>query len=110
MKPINMTEQTEAYHQGYKQGRFDEYADRMGREQAEKVRARLEKQKNCPYCHTTKYGETKPIFRDFSEEWRVYPDGSLEFDLNDEGRNSAFFTESDVIYYCPMCGRPLGGV
>ena len=50
MKPTNMTEQTEAYHQGYKQGRFDEYADRMGREQAEKIRARLYKQKNCPYC------------------------------------------------------------
>lgn len=36
----------EAYHNGYEQGRFDEYADRMGREQAEKVKRELEKQEN----------------------------------------------------------------
>jgi hypothetical protein len=35
----------------YRQGRFDEYADRTGRKQAKAVRDRLNRQKNCPYCH-----------------------------------------------------------
>lgn len=41
----------EAYHNGYDQGRFDEFADRVGKEQAEKVKGKLEQQESCPYCH-----------------------------------------------------------
>ena len=31
MEQNNKTELTDAYHRGYDQGRFDEYADRMGK-------------------------------------------------------------------------------
>lgn len=53
----------EAYHSGYDQGRFDEFADRMGKEQAEKVKGELEQQKNCPYCHSE-----KPLFSIMGDE------------------------------------------
>lgn len=102
------TELTDAYHRGYDQGRFDEYADQMGKEQAERVRARLEKQKNCPHCHTIKYGDTKPILKNGGEELHVYPDGSLEIDFIDEGKGSPIFTESGVFGVYPKCRCPLG--
>ena len=41
----------EAYHRGYDQGRFDEYADQTGYNKAKLIKNRIEKQKNCPYCH-----------------------------------------------------------
>lgn len=45
-----MTKKLDEYHRGYEQGRFDEYADRMGLKQAQKVKQDIEQQKNCPYC------------------------------------------------------------
>lgn len=67
-----------------------------------------EEQKNCKYCHTTKYGETKPVWGNGGDELHVYPDGSLEMDFIDKGRGNAIFTESGVFDECPKCHRPLG--
>ena len=92
---MKLTEREKAYHDGYEQGRFDEYAERMGYDQAEKARAKIDKQKNCPYCHNAKtfsgeFGWVATIrkFRIVA----VSPDDDPCI-LN--------------INYCPMCGRDL---
>ena len=100
---------SDAYHEGYQQGQFDEYASRMGNKQAEKKKARMEQQKNCPYCHELNKWH-KPFYLAKPDiSLRAFSDGSLEIDYSDDGRSAAFFTESSVINYCPVCGRPLNG-
>lgn len=98
---------SDAYHEGYQQGQFDEYASRMGHKKAEKMKVRMEQQKNCPYCHELNR-EYKPVYIGKSNiGLYVFPNGSLEIDYSDDGRSAAFFTESSVINYCPVCGRLL---
>ena len=114
----------EAYHSGYDQGRFDEFADRMGKEQAEKVKGELEQQKNCPYCHTDKNGEVKLIinhehYEDYLNEsdsldasvynGKLFCDVYVARDPFDDGYLDAEFDCKSPINYCPMCGRPLNG-
>ncbi|WP_346708931.1 hypothetical protein [Limosilactobacillus oris] len=89
----------EAYHRGYDQGRFDEYADRTGRKQAKAVRDRLNRQKNCPYCHAP--GTTFVNLADLQICLKKY---AIVCD-NKRGCYKVQFP----IFYCPMCGRPLGG-
>lgn len=93
----------EAYHRGYDQGRFDEYADQMGYNKAKLIKNRIEKQKNCPYCHDRanllQSNDERPI------------DGDIVYISKDGYLNSE--TDECHVYrkikYCPMCGRPLGG-
>lgn len=109
---MKLTEREKAYHDGYKQGRFDEYAERMGYDQAEKVKTKIDKQKNCPYCHpgskvngrecwyhtTLALGEvidsctyTELYFDPVNRFLEAIDEDELFIDIN----------------YCPMCGRPL---
>lgn len=94
---MKLTEREKAYHDGYEQGRFDEYAERMGYDQAEKLKAKIDKQKNCPYCHE---GET------FSGEL-----GWVATIRKFDSRIIAVSPTEEVcvlnVDYCPMCGLPL---
>lgn len=98
---MKLTEREKAYHDGYEQGRFDEYAERMGYDQAEKVKAKIDKQKNCPYCHGV-----ENLLQSNDE---IPIEGDIVY-INDSGYLNL---ETDVIHayrkinYCPMCGRPL---
>lgn len=67
-----------------------------------------EKQKNCPYCHIDKQGNTEYVYIDFGEGIRVFPDGVIECDYDDDGMPSMMCCDAGTINYCPMCGRPLG--
>lgn len=112
---MKLTEMELAYYNGYKQGRFDEYADSIGSEQTEKVEAKIDKQKNCPYCHANKEA-TK-------EYYKVRPDvakDGMSFgkirnswcnSIGYDGQTYYFCSFGNVygcpINYCPMCGRPL---
>lgn len=104
MKQNKKTELTDAYHRGYDQGRFDEYADRMGKERAERVRARLEKQKNCPYCHGTERIQNRLIY-ETRRDILVLKDNSLEYTL--ALPNHKEYEAQAYVEYCPMCGRYL---
>ena len=97
---MKLTEREKAYHDGYKQGRFDEYAERMGYGQAEKVKAKLDKQKNCPYCHGGRKAE--PLVNEGPDFLAFDENGSVAF-----GDDGAITIHADVFNYCPMCGRPL---
>lgn len=113
---MKLTEREKAYHDGYKHGRFDEYAERMGYGQAEKVKAKLDKQKNCPYCH----GDValKDVYIDPQNDYTLWIDGNKlqEIILCDaclvvgtnriDGSTNAW-DQPITINYCPMCGRPL---
>ncbi len=113
--PDNEQEYFKAYHNGYDQGRFDEYADRMGKEQSEKVKGKLERQKNCPYCH-----DEKTIMSVSDDEIVIYIANSLGsqplttiFDFSNEAITDEEFMAMPFgnckkkINYCPMCGRRL---
>ena len=96
----------EAYHSGYDQGRFDEFADRMGKEQAEKVKGELEQQKNCPYCHEKGAARHVKMIQDIpgctmglikrKDGWHLWTSLRL-----------TFIGSLEPIAYCPKCGRPL---
>lgn len=93
------------YSNAYEQGRFDEYADRMGHDQAEKVKAKIDKQKNCPYCH-----RGKPLIDAVHHEYRQEFVKSFKQAVHIEG--DRLFVEEETtdtrqINYCPMCGRSL---
>lgn len=108
----------------YQQGRFDEYADRTGRKQAKAVRDRLNRQKNCPYCHPgsdlkANFGvawEGNALAFDNVDSPQVMSggpySGDITFDL-DTNQLISYGESTDPttidILYCPMCGRPLGG-
>lgn len=117
---MKLTEREKAYHDGYKQGRFDEYAERMGYGQAEKVKAKLDKQKNCPYCHEPYI--RMPVIKgaygydDAYKRLFIYPDDPARVVF--EGIYGETYPRSteerkvqplciSLIYYCPMCGRSL---
>lgn len=99
----------------YQQGRFDEYADRTGRKQAKAVRDRLNRQKNCPYCHLPY--EIMPINvkeTDYDDEkwWACYTDrlGYVQRIIYMQ-RECDFEPWTIAIEsnpkFCEMCGRPL---
>ena len=114
----------EAYHRGYDQGRFDEYADQMGYNKAKLIKNRIEKQKNCPYCHS---GHQWIYKKDNSARlvtvklkgnkshpyrlWFSYRDKLEKDDYEAGGWEIRNTTEHYGVYinYCPMCGRTLGG-
>lgn len=110
--PDNEQKRLKAYHNGYEQGRFDEYADRMGKKQAEKVKGRLERQKNCPYCHAP--------YRPFISTGREAPlnldgDGLIYMGVSNVLGNGPI-TETTLgvinvlkVPNCPFCKRPLNG-
>lgn len=111
---MKLTEREKAYHDGYEQGRFDEYAERMGYDQAEKVKAKIDKQKNCPYCHVNdaipiglRLG--KPLedytYSDSPDDFYVGTDGHHAFLVEDQYEQGYFNVSR--LYYCPMCGRSL---
>ena len=122
---MELTEREKAYHKGYEQGRFDEYAERMGYEQAEKVKAKIDKQKNCPYCRK---GKKKLIYEQDNSaravRVRIKGQGKrgyrlivnyrnkLEEDEYEPGgwivKNTTERYGSDI-NFCPMCGRDLRG-
>lgn len=66
------------------------------------------KEKPCPYCHVNSTNDVMPIYRDYSVGFLVYPDGSIEIDYDDDGKQSNSFSKANTIKYCPMCGRQLG--
>ena len=104
---MKLTEREKAYHDGYKQGQFDEYAKRMGYGQAEKVKAKIDKQKNCPYCHEKDGDHGLKMIK-------VSSDYQSELVLGEDGwylwvANPLTFQVMIPINYCPACGRPLGG-
>ena len=93
----------DALTEAYNQGRFDEYADRVGRKQAETVRDRLNRQKNCPYCHGTKRIRDAFIYQ-HSRQILMLESNSLTYTLVlPKGR---IYEAQQYILYCPMCGRP----
>jgi hypothetical protein len=107
---MKLTEREKAYHDGYKQGRFDEYAERMGYDQAEKVKAKIDKQKNCLYCQ-------KP-FKKWNDgywdncQWQINMydhEGHQHYELLGQVFNGEFSQMATItkFNYCPMCGRPL---
>lgn len=103
---MKLTEREKAYHDGYEQGRFDEYAERMGYDQAEKVKAKIDKQKNCPYCHEKGAARHVKMIQDIpgctmglikrKDGWHLW--ASLRL---------TFIGSLEPIAYCPKCGRPL---
>lgn len=101
---MKLTEREKAYHDGYKQGRFDEYAERMGYDQAEKVKAKIDKQKNCPYCHG-KIGEAKYLeITPNKKYWLgMASNGHVEYQISKGG----IIVCSTPFNFCPECGRPL---
>lgn len=108
----------------YRQGRFDEYADRTGRKQAKAVRDRLNRQKNCPYCHSghqliyEKDNSVRLVRINLRGNKKhpyclnvTYKNKLIEDDYEPGGwviKNPAEHYRT-AINYCPMCGRPLGG-
>lgn len=121
---MKLTEREKAYHDGYEQGWFDEYAELMGYDQAEKVKAKIDKQKNCPYCHVGH----QPIYEQDNSARLVrinlrgnkkhpyhlnftYQD-KLEKDDYEPGgwriTNPAEHYRT-AINFCPICGRDLRG-
>lgn len=109
------TERLEAYHNGYDQGRFDEYADRVGRKQAEKVQVKILKQQYCPYCHSE-----KPLMKTNDDDIVIYIANSLDSEpltliydfssmaiTDEEFMIAPFGRRVRSINFCPMCGRPL---
>lgn len=101
---MKLTEREKAYHDGYEQGRFDEYAERMGYDQAEKVKAKIDKQKNCPYCHGFKRIRDALIYQ-HSRQILMLESNSLTYTL--ALPKSRVYEVQQYINYCPMCGRPL---
>lgn len=101
---MELTEREKAYHKGYEQGRFDEYAERMGYDQAEKVKAKIDKQKNCPYCHGFKRIRDALIYQ-HSRQILMLGSNSLIYTL--ALPKSRVYEVQQYINYCPMCGRPL---
>lgn len=112
---MKLTEREKAYHDGYKQGRFDEYAERMGYDQAEKVKVKIDKQKNCPYCHLPY--EIMPINvreNDYDDEkwWACYTNRLgyvqrivyMQRECDFEPWTIAIESNPK---FCEMCGRPL---
>ena len=102
---MKLTEREKAYHDGYKQGRFDEYAERMGYGQAEKVKAKLDKQKSCPYCHKKDRDHGLKMIEDD-------PDGQAGLVLRDDGwhlwtADPFTFEVWRPISYFTMCGLLL---
>lgn len=105
----------EAYHRGYDQGRFDEYADQTGYNKAKLIKNRIEKQKNCPYCQGGKplMEEGKPRDDYYNCVW-IDKQGRLQQRTDATGAvcvDTAYGDGNDgkQLSYCPMCGRPLGG-
>lgn len=101
----------EAYHSGYDQGRFDEFADRMGKEQAEKVKGELEQQKNCPYCHALyklfiSTGRETPI--DLKHDGLIYTGVSNRLGDGPIAETILGVVNVLKVPYCPFCRRPLG--
>lgn len=101
---MELTEREKAYHDGYEQGRFDEYAEHMGYDQAEKVKAKIDKQKNCPYCHGFKRIRDALIYQ-HSRQILMLESNSLTYTL--ALPKSRVYEVQQYINYCPMCGRPL---
>ena len=99
---MKLTEREKAYHDGYEQGRFDEYAERMGYDQAEKVKAKINKQKNCPYCQD-------PFMTFFGTDGELYQVSEDVFStpvliMIVDTKHKSHITK---IKCCPMCGRRL---
>lgn len=111
MKKIE-DEHLKAYHEGYEQGRFDEFADRMGKEQAEKVKGELEQQKNCPYCHKP----YKPFVSTGTEPANGLSKSSYYACVGVSNVLGEVPIAEDAlgiinvlkVPYCPFCRRPLG--
>lgn len=103
----------EAYHRGYDQGRFDEYADQMGYNKAKLIKNRIEKQKNCLYCQggIPLMEEGEPSDDDYNCVW-IDKQGRLQQKTDAMSFNcidTAWGDDGKQLNYCPMCGRPLGG-
>lgn len=107
----------EAYHRGYDQGRFDEYADQMGYNKAKLIKNRIEKQKNCRFCH---YPFRRMRLIDVlgeDDQWQRFyaerrADALIDMKLVIQKSWEGTQTINLYSYYpnnCPACGRPLGG-
>lgn len=95
----------------------------MGKEQAERIRARLEKQKSCPYCHVgseirslyngSPWDDTELYFdRVASDIVLIGNDTWGDIDFGPVNRTLTSWSDgSDPLIvnveYCPICGRPL---
>lgn len=121
---MKLTEREKAYHDGYEQGRFDEYAERMGYDQAEKVKAKINKQKNCPYCHAgsdlpslyngSPWDGTGLCFERVDDPTTVFVGNNTYGDIEFNALERTLISWGDGtdplvvgINYCPMCGRRL---
>lgn len=106
--PDNEQEYFKAYHNGYDQGRFDEFADRMGKEQAKKVKGELEQQKNCPYCRSKDPDANAEIYKNGDEYLAIGSDGNVEIDEGNLVMEENYYLYQEKLFkFCPMCGRPL---
>ena len=121
---MKLTEREKAYHDGYEQGRFDEYDERMGYDQAEKVKAKINKQKNCPYCHAgsdlpslyngSPWDGTGLCFERVDDPTTVFVGNNTYGDIEFNALERTLISWGDGtdplvvgINYCPMCGRRL---
>lgn len=122
--PDNEQEYFKTYHNGYDQGRFDEFADRVGKEQAEKVKGKLEQQESCPYCHGgekhkalyIKDNKARRIVLNIKND-KHHPHSIAvwykDFTIGDDYEPGGWIVKNvplkywTSINYCPMCGRPL---
>ena len=100
---------SDAYHNDYQQGQFDEYASRMGNKQAEKMKARMEQQKNCPYCRSKDPDANAEIYKNGDEYLAIGSDGDVEIDEGNLVMEENYYLYQEKLFkYCPMCGQPLG--
>ena len=80
----------------------------MGYDQAEKVKAKIDKQKNCPYCHEKGAEHYVKMIQDI-------PGSGLGLMLRNGGWHIwtslrlTYVVSLKPINYCPMCGRKLIG-
>lgn len=103
-----------AYHEGYKQGHFDEHMDRLNARDTQI--AKLERQEHCPYCHDP-FKE-----KDFGKAILMTSHGSVRFSVTRtvDAHVPAFLFRFKELFsgcetrklvsckYCPECGRELG--
>lgn len=114
-KPAKEHTYSKLFSEGYKQGRFDEFADRTSTKQAKKVKERMERQEHCPYCHepfrshqigVCYLGDDVLVIKSHIRPGRQL---GLSYITAQKALSGIELTRMiDPIKYCPMCGRELG--
>lgn len=99
---------SEAWREGYKQGRSDEYNDQLDNivVNADRNHRNSYKYKNCPYCHEKGAEHYVKMIQDIpgcgmglilrNDGWHIWTSLRL-----------TYVGSLKPINYCPECGRPL---